>query len=121
MTIPMKSVNVVRARPWYIKSATGSRALLAQRNSDPVEVHVHTGQQYVKMTSEVFFEQLDISAPSYNLAIACGCRGAMSGRMLEAHEHIFVDESRDCVLVYGDVNSILAAKLCLPAKLDAQA
>jgi UDP-N-acetylglucosamine 2-epimerase len=71
--------------------------------------------------AEIFFEQLGIGAPSYNLAIACGCRGAMSGRMLEAHEHIFVDESRDCVLVYGDVNSILAAKLCLPAKLDAQA
>ena len=121
MTTPIKLVTGVRARPRYIKSAAGFRALLAWRNSDPVEVPVHAGQQYEKIMSEVFFEELGIGAPSSSLAIASGCHAAITGRMLEAREHVFVDENPDCVLVYGDTNSTLAAVMRLPAKLDAQA
>jgi len=121
MTTPINLVTGVRARPRDIKSGAGFRALLAWRNSDLAEVHVHAGQQYDKIMSEVFFQELGIGAPSSSFAIANGCHDAITGCMLEAREHVFVDESSDCVLVYGDTNSTLAAVMRLPAKLDAQA
>lgn len=108
---PMKIVTVVGARPQFIKAAAVSRALLARRDAGLVEVLVHTGQHYDKMMSDVFFEELGIDAPAYNLAIAGGGHGAMTGRMLEALERVFIDEKPDWVLIYGDTNSTLAAAL----------
>lgn len=108
---PTKIVTVVGARPQFIKAAAVSRAVRARRDSGLVEVLVHTGQHYDKMMSDVFFEELGIDAPAYNLAIAGGGHGAMTGRMLEALERVFIDERPDWVLIYGDTNSTLAAAL----------
>lgn len=108
---PMKIVTVVGARPQFIKAAAVSRAVRARRDEGLVEVLVHTGQHYDKMMSDVFFEELGIDAPQYNLAIAGGGHGAMTGRMLEALERVFIDEQPDWVLIYGDTNSTLAAAL----------
>ncbi|MGQ3050302.1 MAG: non-hydrolyzing UDP-N-acetylglucosamine 2-epimerase [Roseateles sp.] len=107
----MKIVTVVGARPQFIKAAAVSRAVLARSGSGLVEVLVHTGQHYDKMMSDVFFEELGINAPAHNLAIAGGGHGAMTGRMLEALERVFIDERPDWVLIYGDTNSTLAAAL----------
>lgn len=108
---PMKIVTVVGARPQFIKAAAVSRALQARSGEGLAEVLVHTGQHYDKMMSDVFFEELGIDAPAYNLAIAGGGHGAMTGRMLEALERVFIDERPDWVLIYGDTNSTLAAAL----------
>ena len=107
----MKIVTVVGARPQFIKAAAFSRALAARRRPGLSEVLVHTGQHYDEKMSNVFFEELGIAAPAYNLAIAGGTHGAMTGRMLEALERVLMDERPDWVLVYGDTNSTLAAAL----------
>lgn len=105
----MKILTVVGARPQFIKAAAVSRALARRR--DVEEVLVHTGQHFDKMMSAVFFEELGIHAPAYNLAIAGGGHGEMTGRMLEALERVLLDERPDWVLIYGDTNSTLAAAL----------
>ena len=107
----MKIVTVVGARPQFIKAAAFSRATAARADSDLTEVLIHTGQHYDEKMSDVFFKQLGIAAPAYNLAIAGGMHGAMTGRMLEAIERVLVDERPDWVLIYGDTNSTLAAAL----------
>lgn len=107
----MKIVTVVGARPQFIKAAAFSRALAARRRPGLAEVLVHTGQHYDEKMSNVFFEELGIGAPAYNLAIAGGTHGAMTGRMLEALERVLMHERPDWVLVYGDTNSTLAAAL----------
>tara|TARA_B110000967_G_scaffold195531_1_gene225134 strand:+ start:191 stop:1186 length:996 start_codon:yes stop_codon:yes gene_type:complete len=79
--------------------------------SDVEEIIVHTGQHFDKNMSDVFFEEMKIPRPDYNLAIASLSHGAMTGRMLEAIETIILDERPDWVLVYGDTNSTLAGAL----------
>lgn len=106
-----KVLTVVGARPQFIKAAAVSRAIKARSESGLTEVLVHTGQHYDKMMSDVFFEELGMDAPAHNLAIAGGGHGAMTGRMLEALERVFIDERPDWVLIYGDTNSTLAAAL----------
>jgi UDP-GlcNAc3NAcA epimerase len=79
--------------------------------SDVEEIIVHTGQHFDKNMSDVFFDEMRIPRPDYNLAIASLSHGAMTGRMLEAIETIILDERPDWVLVYGDTNSTLAGAL----------
>ena len=105
----MKVVTVVGARPQFIKAAIVTRTLRARAGVQ--EVLVHTGQHYDDNMSEVFFRELGIPAPSYNLAIGSAGHGAQTGRMLEALERVMLDERPDQVLVYGDTNSTLAAAL----------
>jgi len=81
------------------------------RRPDIEEVLVHTGQHFDANMSDVFFDQLGIPEPKYNLGIHGGGHGEMTGRMLEAIERILVDESPDLTLVYGDTNSTLAGAL----------
>ena len=107
----MKLVTVVGARPQFIKAAALSRAMLARRGSGLSEVLVHTGQHYDENMSNVFFEELGIGAPAYNLGIAGGTHGAMTGKMIEALERVLLVERPDWVLIYGDTNSTLAAAL----------
>jgi UDP-GlcNAc3NAcA epimerase len=107
----MKIVTVVGARPQFIKAAAFSRALAQRRRSDVREVMVHTGQHYDVKMSDVFFEELGIGEPAYNLGISGGTHGAMTGRMLEALERVMMAERPDWVVVYGDTNSTLAAAL----------
>lgn len=106
---PRKLVTVVGARPQFIKASALSRAL----RRDPVftEVLVHTGQHFDANMSAVFFEELAIPAPAYDLEVRSLPHGAMTGRMLERIEKVLVRERPDAVVVYGDTNSTLAGAL----------
>jgi UDP-GlcNAc3NAcA epimerase len=110
----MKLVTVVGARPQFVKAATFSRALAKHNASgrSPIEERiVHTGQHYDANMSAVFFEELGIPAPAYNLGIGSGPHGRQTGRMLEEIERVLLLEDPDLVLVYGDTNSTLAGAL----------
>lgn len=106
----MKILTVIGARPQFIKAATVSRVIKSS-GTDLEEIIVHTGQHFDKNMSEVFFDQLDIPKPHFNLGIAGLCHGAMTGRMLEGIESLVKDVQPDWVLVYGDTNSTLAGAL----------
>ena len=103
----MKIVTVVGARPQFIKAAVGSRALRKEHH----EILVHTGQHFDANMSAVFFEEMDIPHPDYNLGISGGNHGEMTGRMLIELEHVLLQEKPDALLVYGDTNSTMAAAL----------
>jgi UDP-GlcNAc3NAcA epimerase len=104
-----KIVTIVGARPQFIKAAAISRVLRQQ--SDLADVLVHTGQHYDENMSRVFFDELDIPEPQYNLEISGGSHGAMTGRMLGAIEEVLLAEKPDWLLIYGDTNSTLAGAL----------
>ncbi|MCW2292120.1 UDP-GlcNAc3NAcA epimerase [Pseudomonas sp. BIGb0408] len=104
----MKVLTVVGARPQFIKAAVLSRAFLLHGIE---EVLVHTGQHYDNDMSDVFFSELSIPQPSYNLAVGGGTHGQNTGRMLEKLEELMVAEKPDWVLVYGDTDSTLAGAL----------
>ena len=109
----MKVATIIGARPQFVKAAPVSRAL---RNADHSEVLIHTGQHYDDEMSAVFFRELDLAAPDYNLAIGSGRHGAQTGAMMAGIEEILSRETPDCVLVYGDTNSTVAGAL-VAAKL----
>lgn len=103
-----KIVTIVGARPQFVKAATVSRAI---RETNIEEVLVHTGQHFDHGMSEIFFEEMEIPQPKYNLGINSLTHGAMTGRMLEGIEKVLFDEQPDWVMVYGDTNSTLAGAL----------
>ncbi|WP_263840137.1 non-hydrolyzing UDP-N-acetylglucosamine 2-epimerase [Salinibacter sp.] len=105
----MKLVTVVGARPQFIKAAPVSHAV--QDSTQFEEVFVHTGQHYDDNMSSVFFDELGISTPDYNLGIGSATHGAQTGRMLESVEVVLKEENPDVVVVYGDTNSTLAGAL----------
>ena len=107
----LKIVTVVGARPQFIKAAALSRAIRSEYAGRIDEVLVHTGQHYDDNMSKVFFEELDIPHPKYNLEISGGQHGAMTGRMLEGIENVLLQEKPDWLLIYGDTNSTLAGAL----------
>ena len=105
--VKLKILTVVGARPQFIKAAVVSRQL----RQNHTEILVHTGQHYDYNMSDVFFEELSIPKPNYNLGISGGGHGAMTGKMMIALEEVLLSEQPDCLLVYGDTNSTLAAAL----------
>ena len=107
----MKIVTVVGARPQFIKAAAVSRVIRDDYAGEIDEVLVHTGQHYDNNMSKVFFEELDIPRPNYNLEISGGQHGSMTGRMLEGVENILLQERPNWLLIYGDTNSTLAGAL----------
>jgi UDP-GlcNAc3NAcA epimerase len=107
----LKIATIIGARPQFIKASAISRAIRTEYADHITEVLVHTGQHYDENMSKVFFEELDIPQPDYNLGIAAGGHGAMTGRMLEAIETVLLSERPNWVLVYGDTNSTLAGAL----------
>jgi UDP-GlcNAc3NAcA epimerase len=107
----LKIVTVVGARPQFIKAAALSRASRNEYAGQIEEVLVHTGQHYDDNMSKVFFEELDIPHPKYNLEVSGGQHGAMTGRMLASLENVLLQERPDWLLIYGDTNSTLAGAL----------
>ncbi len=111
----MKIITIVGARPQFVKAAVVSRAIEEHnsKNTDQSiqELIVHTGQHFDENMSEVFFEQMNIPKPHYNLEINSLSHGAMTGRMLEKIEEVLLEEKPDWVLVYGDTNSTIAGAL----------
>lgn len=103
----MKIVTVVGARPQFIKAAAGSRVLRKTHK----EILVHTGQHFDDNMSAVFFREMEIPEPDYNLGISGGTHAQMTARMLTGIEEILIKEEPDALLVYGDTNSTLAASL----------
>lgn len=101
-------LTVVGARPQFIKAAPVSQALAAEGLR---EILVHTGQHFDKAMSAVFFDELNIPAPAYNLEVNSLGHGAMTGRMIEKLEEVMLAEKPDIVLVYGDTNSTMAGAL----------
>ena len=106
----MKILTVVGARPQFIKAATVSRAI-GRMDNGLREVLVHTGQHFDDNMSNIFFDELDIPRPGYNLGISHPTHGGMTGRMLEQLDDLMGREKPDWVLVYGDTNSTLAGAL----------
>ena len=110
-----KIMTIVGARPQLIKASAVSRAL---GKSGIKEIIVHTGQHFDKNMSAIFFDEMGIPAPDYNLEINSLNHGAMTGRMMEKIEDLLLLEKPDLVMVYGDTNSTLAGalsakKLCI--------
>jgi UDP-GlcNAc3NAcA epimerase len=102
-------LTVVGARPQFVKAAAVSRAIAAQKEIS--EILVHTGQHFDSAMSQIFFDELGLAAPRFNLGIHGGCHGEMTGRMLAALERVIVEEEPDLVLVPGDTTSTLAGAL----------
>jgi len=106
----MKVITIIGARPQFIKAAVVSRAFKKYR-PDVQEIIVHTGQHYDANMSDVFFDELEIPRPDYNLGIGGGTHGQNTGRMMEKLEGLMMDVQPDWVLVYGDTDSTLAGAL----------
>lgn len=104
-----KILTIVGARPQFVKASVVSSAILKMPNLS--EILVHTGQHFDTNMSDIFFGQLGIPQPKYNLNISGGLHGAMTGAMLKELEQVMVAEKPDVVLVYGDTNSTLAGAL----------
>jgi UDP-GlcNAc3NAcA epimerase len=105
----MKIVTIIGARPQFIKAAAVSREI--ERNPEIKEIIIHTGQHFDEDMSGVFFQEMQIPTPNYNLEINSISHGAMTGRMLEKIECILLKEKPDFVMVYGDTNSTVAGAL----------
>ena len=105
----MKIVTILGARPQFIKAAVVSRAL--SQNNDVQEVIIHTGQHFDRNMSQLFFEEVGLREPDYNLDIHGLPHGALTGRMMERIEEVLMAEKPDRVLVYGDTDSTLAGAL----------
>ena len=104
-----KVVTVIGARPQFIKAAVLSR-IIRQYNAIE-EVIIHTGQHFDVNMSSIFFEEMKIPKPAYNLEINSLSHGAMTGQMMGEIEKILVVEQPEALIVYGDTNSTLAGAL----------
>ena len=103
----MKIVSIVGARPQFIKAAAVSHKLRARHQ----EILVHTGQHYDYEMSGIFFDGLQLPHPDVALGVGSGSQGSQTAAMLTGIERVLLAERPDCVLVYGDTNSTLAAAL----------
>ena len=104
----MKIVTIIGARPQIIKAAALSRAIRNHYADRIHEVIVHTGQHYDDNMSQVFFDELGIPHPDYNLHVGSATHGVQTARMIEGIEKVLLDEKPDCIVLYGDTNSTLA-------------
>lgn len=105
----MKIATIIGARPQFIKAAALSRSIAT--NTHLCETLIHTGQHFDDNMSRIFFEELEIPEPKYNLNINSTSHGKMTGQMIIEIESILNYEKPDFVLVYGDTNSTLAGAI----------
>ena len=102
-----KIISIVGARPQFIKYAPLSIEL--QKGFE--DICIHTGQHYDDKMSQIFFDELGISKPKYNLNIGPGTQGAQTGKMVEGIEKILLEENPAAIVVFGDTTSTLAAAI----------
>jgi UDP-GlcNAc3NAcA epimerase len=107
----IKVVNLVGARPQIIKASAISRAIKNHYSGKINEIIVHTGQHYDREMSQVFFDELEITKPHYNLGVGSARHGRQTGLMITGIEEILLNEKPDCLIIYGDTNSTLAGAL----------
>ncbi len=107
----IKILTIVGARPQFVKASAISRAIIQKFSEKIHEVIVHTGQHYDDNMSSLFFNDLDIPIPKYNLGISGGNHGFMTGNMIIEIEKVLLNEKPNLVLLYGDTNSTLAGAI----------
>lgn len=107
----MKIVTIIGARPQIIKAAALSRAIKNRFSETIKEIIVHTGQHYDENMSQVFFDELGIPAPDYNLNVGSGSHGKQTATMISGIEEILLKEKPNAIVLYGDTNSTLAGAI----------
>ena len=107
----IKLLTIIGARPQIIKAAALSRAIEKEFKDQVHEVILHTGQHYDDSMSDVFFREMQIPEPNYNLGIGSASHGSQTGQMIEGIEKVLLKEKPDGLVVYGDTNSTLAGAL----------
>lgn len=104
----IKILTVIGARPQIIKAAAISRAVKNCFAGEIEEKILHTGQHYDENMSQVFFDELGIPKPHYNLGVGSGKHGEQTAKMIAGIEEVLLSEPFDGILLYGDTNSTLA-------------
>jgi len=107
----IKIVTIIGARPQIIKAAALSRAIKNNFSSQITEIIVHTGQHYDDNMSQVFFDELEIPLPNYNLNVGSGNHGKQTATMISAIEDVLLNEKPNAIVLYGDTNSTLAGAI----------
>jgi len=107
----IKIVTIIGARPQIIKAAALSRAIKNNFSSQITEIIVHTGQHYDDNMSQVFFDELEIPRPNYNLNVGSGNHGKQTATMISAIEDVLLIEKPNAIVLYGDTNSTLAGAM----------
>jgi len=111
----MKLISVVGARPQFIKLAPLVREIKKHKKSHSKNrmehLIIHTGQHYDYEMNKIFFDELEIPEPNYNLGVGSGSHGWQTGEMLKKVEKVLIKEKPDWVIVYGDTNSTLSGAL----------
>jgi len=105
----MNIATVIGARPQFIKASVLSK--LISESVDCSEVIIHTGQHYNDEMLQIFFDELELPTPDYNLEVGSGNHGFQTGKILSRVEEVLIDEKPDITLVYGDTDSTLAGAL----------
>lgn len=106
-----KIITIVGARPQIIKASAISRAIDLFYKQQLEEIIVHTGQHYDENMSDIFFKELGIPNPSYNINVGSGRHGKQTAKMIDGIEEILIKENPDAVILYGDTNSTIAGAL----------
>jgi UDP-GlcNAc3NAcA epimerase len=112
-----KIITIIGARPQIIKASAISRAIKTHFSNEIEEVIVHTGQHYDENMSEIFFTEMDIPQPKYNLKVGSSSHAHQTAEIMKGIEDICISEKADGVLIYGDTNSTLAGAIAA-AKID---